>query len=109
MRGTIAIIAMMVSLAGVAAGGPNQDKADALFKKGKALLGQQKYAEACKAFEESHQLDPAIGTMLNLALCFEGWGKIAKAQRAYLETEKLAAIKGDQRRASAARQRADAL
>jgi hypothetical protein len=110
MRVRIAVVAMMVLFAQVAAAGPtSQEKADALFKKGKTLLGQQQYADACAAFAESHKLDPAIGTVLNLALCFEGWGKVASAQKAYLEAEKLAAIKGDQKRASAARQRADAL
>jgi len=109
MRFRVAVVAMVLSFVSVAAAGPDQDKADALFKKGKAFLGQSKYAEACAAFEASNKLDPATGTMLNLALCFEGWGKLARAQSAYLEAEKLAALKGDTHRASAARQRADAL
>jgi tetratricopeptide (TPR) repeat protein len=110
MKVLVAVAAMVVALCSSAASaGPDQEKADALFKKGKALLGQQKFADACAAFEESQRLDPATGTVLNLALCYEGWGKLARAQRAYLEAEKMAAIKGDTQRSSAARQRADAL
>ncbi len=104
------MIAMTVAFAAVAIAGPSsQERADALFKKGKTLLGQQQYKEACAAFEESNKLDAQVGTVLNLALCFEGWGKVASAQHWYLEAEKLAAIKSDAKRGAAARQRADAL
>jgi len=110
MRCAIAVLAMTMAFAPVASAGPtNQEKADALFKKGKTLLGQQQYKEACAAFEDSNKLDAQTGTVLNLALCYEGWGKVASAQRWYLEAEKLAAIKGDAKRGAAARQRADAL
>jgi hypothetical protein len=105
----LVLSAVLVLAAGPAVAGPDQERADVLFKAGKSLLAKQKYQEACSAFAESNQLDPAIGTMLNLALCYEGWGKLARAQAAYLEAEKLAAIKGDRTRAAAARQRADAL
>jgi hypothetical protein len=111
-RGVALAAAVVVAVAlgaSTALAGPDQDRAESLFKAGKSLLAKQKYQEACSAFAESNQLDPAIGTMLNLALCYEGWGKVARAQAAYLEAEKMAAIKGDRTRAAAARQRADAL
>ena len=109
MRSGIAMIAVMVGLASSATAGPKEKaKADALFKQGKQLLADKKYADACKAFQDSYELDPAIGTQLNLALCYEQWGKVATAQLAYLEAEKQAAVKGD-KRAAPARQRADAL
>jgi hypothetical protein len=111
VRGALAAV-VAVALAAAAAPAPAaaapSAKADALFKKGKKLLGEQKFAEACAAFEASNDLDPAIGTLLNLALCFEGWGKLATAHRTYLDAEAMAAMKGDAR-AAAARQRADAL
>jgi hypothetical protein len=112
VRGALAAVvavalAAAVGAPGAAVAAPSA-KADALFKKGKKLLGEEKFAEACAAFEASNDLDPAIGTLLNLALCFEGWGKLATAHRTYLDAEAMAAMKGDAR-AAAARQRADAL
>jgi hypothetical protein len=109
MRTRVAAAAVLVALATSAHAGPdNRKKADALFKQGKQLLVDKKYEKACAAFEDSQRLDPAIGTLLNVGLCYEAWGKLAKAQRAYLEAEKLAAIAGDERQA-VARQRADLL
>src|SRR5512146_2492369 len=34
------------------------DRADQLFKNGKKLLAEKKYAEACTAFEDSDRLEP---------------------------------------------------
>ena len=67
-----------------------ETKADQLFKKGKKLLADKKYAEACATFEKVDKLDPAIGAKLNVAKCFEEWGKLAIAYRWYAEAEKLA-------------------
>ena len=53
------------------------DQADALFQKGKQLLAEKKYAQACKAFQDVDQIDPGIGAKLNVARCFEEWGRLA--------------------------------
>lgn len=71
----------MLSLAGAAparAAGA-QDEADALFARGKTELAEGRVAEACASFEGSLRLDPAVGTELALALCFERQGKLARA------------------------------
>src|SRR5689334_22693098 len=72
-------------------------RADKLFEEGRAYLERKEYALACTAFEQSQQADPAIGTQLNIALCYEDWGKLANAYRAYLEAERLAKAKRDNR------------
>lgn len=80
---------------------PEKIRADKLFEDGRRYLAAKEYALACTAFEESHKTDPAIGTQLNIALCYEEWGKLAAAHRAYVEAERLATEKGDSRAAGA--------
>jgi hypothetical protein len=72
-------------------------KADVLFKQGKKLLAQKKYADACAAFENSNKLDPQIGTELNTARCYEEWGKLATALRHYGDAETMAREAHDSR------------
>src|SRR3954471_12905545 len=45
--------------------------ADALFQAGKQLITDKKYAEACSKYDASYKLDPTLGTLLNLADCYE--------------------------------------
>ena len=75
------------------------DKADALFKKGKKLLAKKKYAEACPTFEKVDGLDPGIGAKLNVARCYQEWGKLARAYRWYADAEKMAKATRDDRAA----------
>lgn len=53
--------------------------AEALFQSGKEAMARGDLATACARLAESHRLDPAIGTLLNLAVCRERSGKIAAA------------------------------
>lgn len=74
-----------------------ESKAEALFKKGKKLLAEKQYSEACASFEKSDKLDPGIGVKLNTAKCFEEWGKLARAYRWYESAEKMAKESKDDR------------
>jgi hypothetical protein len=76
---------------------PEKIRADKLFDDGRRYLVSKEYALACTAFEQSQTADPAIGTLLNIALCYETWGKIAASYRWYLEAEKFAREKSDDR------------
>jgi hypothetical protein len=78
-------------------GTAHADRADQLFKKGQKLLGEKRYAEACAAFEDSDRLDPEIGAKLNVARCYQEWGKLATAWRWYSEAEQMAIKTGDKR------------
>jgi hypothetical protein len=74
-----------------------ESKADALFDKGKKQLAAKKYAEACATFEKVDKLDTGIGAKLNVAKCFEEWGKLATAYRWYADAEKMAKDSQDKR------------
>lgn len=75
----------------------DKDKADSLFKHGKKLMEEKKFSEACEAFEQSMKLDPGIGTELNIARCYEEWGKLGRALRSYQAAEKMATDAHDSR------------
>lgn len=64
--------------------------AEALFKEGKKLLAERQIPEACRKFESSYRIDPASGTLLNLALCHEQEGKLATAWGEFNESLQLA-------------------
>ena len=65
-----------------------QEQAEALFRQGKALMGQQKFAEACAAFESSHKLEPDISTLINHANCREKNAELATAWRLFADAER---------------------
>ena len=58
-------------------------RADALFREAQVLVSKGNYVEGCAKYAESQQLDPANGTLLNLALCHEKEGRYATAQREF--------------------------
>ena len=53
--------------------------ADTLFRKGREAAEKGDWATACPKFAESQRLDPAPGTLLNLADCEEHLGQLASA------------------------------
>ncbi len=81
----------------VLAGPAEKKRADKLFDDGRRYLANKEYALACTAFEQSQEADPAIGTQLNLALCYEEWGHVAAVLKAFQEAERLASAKHDNR------------
>lgn len=82
--------------------------AEALFDEGRRLMGESKYAEACEKFQKSQEIDPSVGTLLNLGDCLEKSKKVASAWGRYKEAGNLAAKLGDPRAKTAA-ERAAAL
>ncbi|MDC0741899.1 hypothetical protein [Polyangium mundeleinium] len=84
-------------------------EAEVLFREGKQLMGEKRYAEACPKLAESHRLDPGGGTILNLALCHEAEGKTATAYRELGEALAWARTDARPDRAEIAHERLDAL
>jgi hypothetical protein len=89
-----------------AQGAAGQAAAEALFKQGRDLMAKGQYAEACPKFAESERLDPAPGTLLNLATCYEKGGQIASAWVTYKEAVSLAHKANQEDRARMARDKA---
>lgn len=87
----------------------NKAAAEALFLDGRNLMAAGKYEEACPKFEASQKLEPGLGTMLNLAQCYEHTGKTASAWAQYRETIPLARAAGSREREELAQERSKAL
>jgi tetratricopeptide (TPR) repeat protein len=83
--------------------------AEALFDQARALLQKQQLSEACIKFEQSQRLDPASGTLLYLAECYERTGRTASAWATFREAASLAQEMGQTERASVGEQRATKL
>jgi hypothetical protein len=79
------VVVLLGLAASVQAQPANRAAADAAFKQGRDLFKAGKFAEACAQFARSQQLDPAHGTLFNLAQCSERTGRLATAAAAYRE------------------------
>jgi serine/threonine-protein kinase len=83
--------------------------AQALFEEAQTLKEEERFEEACDKFAASQKLDPAMGTQLNLADCYERIGRTASAWINFLEVASVAKKAGSPERREIANQRADAL
>src|SRR5262245_10967280 len=83
--------------------------AEGLFESGVELMKQGKFAEACPKLESSQRVDPAVGTTLYLAECYEKLGRTASAWATFREAESLARSSNQADRARTAQQRAQKL
>lgn len=80
--------------------------AESLFQEGRKLMEAKRYGEACPKFLASHKIAPAIGTLLNLADCYEKNGQLASAWARFHEAIALAQRLGRANREQTARERA---
>lgn len=73
------------------------------------LMADKKPELACPKFEESQRLDPGIGTLFNLADCWEKIGRTASAWTRFLDVASTARSSGQAERERVARDRASKL
>jgi hypothetical protein len=100
---------LIVPSAARAQNASDQAAAEALFHEGRKLYDEGRYPEACAKFAESQRLDPAPGTLLNLAGCYEKNGQTASAWVTFKSAMSAAHQKGRSDWEDLARQRAAAL
>ncbi|MGC4094032.1 MAG: hypothetical protein QM756_40210 [Polyangiaceae bacterium] len=98
-------------VAGTALAQSSSDKAaaEALFVEGRKLMEAGRYTDACLKFEASQRLDPGVGTMLNLAECYEKSGRTASAWAEFREVISAARAAESKEREALARERAGVL
>ena len=87
----------------------NRAAAETLFFTARGYMEAGRYAEACQKFSESYRLDPAAGTLLNLAVCHEKIGKIASAWAEFKQAASEAKKAGRADREDLAKQHIDVL
>lgn len=83
--------------------------ARSLFDQGRALMKDGKYTEAMPKLEESNRIDPGVGTLFNLADCYEHVGRVASAWAVFGEAADLARRAGQADRETVARERQNGL
>jgi hypothetical protein len=81
--------------------------AEQLFVAARAAMEKGDFKTACDRFAESQRLDPAAGTLINLADCLDRQGKIASAWQRWKEA--LDMLRPDDERRAAVSQRAQSI
>lgn len=111
MRRALGMIVVVSVVAGRAHAQSNDtgSLAEQLFNQARDLTKAGKWEEACPKFEASLRYDPALGTRLNLATCYEHVDKLTSAWGLYRESIDLAKKAGDTKRRDYAQAQAAAL
>jgi hypothetical protein len=101
--------ALSVTSAHAHAQGADAATALTLFEEGKQLAAAGNFAEGCPKLLASYNVVPKLGTLLNLADCYERAGKTASAWVRFTEAVTMAERAGQQERTDFARTHAASL
>lgn len=106
----VALLLLLRALpAGAETTASQRASAEALFQQGAQLMDEKRFAEACEKLAGSQDLDPALGTMLYLADCYEHAGRSASAWALFHEAADTAQRAGQLDRQRIALERASSL
>lgn len=103
------LLALRVAPAAAETTASQRATAEALFQQATQLMDEKRYAEACDKLAGSQDLDPALGTMLYLADCYEHAGRSASAWALFHEAADTAQRAGQTDRQRIALERATSL
>ena len=107
--GLLVVAALLTPASRALAQQDNSAAVEALFTEGKRLEGEGRFAQACPKFLASYNLEARVGTLLNLADCYEKNGQLASAWARFTEARTLAARGNQPERAQFAGEHATAL
>lgn len=102
-------LTLTVIAASLLAQTPARSEAARAFDEGRAAMKANDLGRACPLLERSLTLEPALGTLLNLATCFEQQGKMASAWVRFNEATSWAQRTHESKREAFASERATAL
>jgi hypothetical protein len=96
---SVLVGAIVTCVVATAAADARDDKkrAIALYAEARRYFAKKDFGHACELFEMSQQAVAMIDTEIRVAECYQAWGKLATAYRAYIEAERLARDKRDRR------------
>jgi hypothetical protein len=103
----LGVLTLFVSQASAQTVTERHTAAEALFRAGREASGRGDYATACEKFRESHRLERAYGTLLNIGVCEEAVGQLASAWQRYQDI--LYSLPANEPWAQVARQRMQGL
>lgn len=100
----LSVLAAVVTAAAPCFADEQAAQATALFLRGRELVKAGDDRKACPLFEQSLQLAPALGTKLNLALCWAKIGKLVAAHELFEVVAQEANDAGQPQRVALARE-----
>jgi tetratricopeptide (TPR) repeat protein len=109
IRAAAAALLFVTTTSIARADGSDAALALSLFQEGQRLVAEGKLPAACAKFAASLKLEAKLGTLLNLADCYEKNGQTASAWARFTEAEVMARRAGQPDREEFAREHAAAL
>jgi hypothetical protein len=97
LSGLCLAAALLSSASGQAQERRDPAAAEELFRQGRAAVQQRDYLNACAKFRESNRLDPALGTLFNIADCEEKLGRYATSWTLFEEVAQRLTADDDRR------------
>jgi hypothetical protein len=103
MNRALSSLLVAATLLGSATARADAGIAQTLFDDAKRLMKERKFDDACPKLQKSFDMDPAGGTLLHLAACWEQAGKLASAWMRYNDALSMARRDGRKDRESVAK------